>query len=131
MPQPAEHADLGARRAHRGRTPVYAAAASGGEVALHGRHLSTSAMRALNQFMKNDVIRLRLEVDEHGDEDHLDRLSGLVQHGAGEHADEVGIGDGHGQRGVLGQVEIVARQRRNDDAHGLRDDHEAQHLARA
>src|SRR6478735_9611018 len=28
------------------------------------------------------------EVDEHGDEDNLDRLARLVQHGAGEHVDE-------------------------------------------
>ncbi len=39
-----------------------------------------------------------------------------------------GIADGDGQRGVLGEVEILARQRRNDDAQRLRDDHEPQHL---
>ena len=113
------------------RTPMPAACGAhirGGSRCM-AAHLSTSAMRALNQFMNSEVSRLRLEIDEHGDQDHLHRLPGLVQHRAGEHADEIGIGDGDSQRGVLDQVEIVARQRRNDDAHGLRDDHEAQRLA--
>ena len=51
-----EHADLGAGRPHCRRIR----SSTLGEIALHGRHLSTSAMRALNQFMKKDVSRLRL-----------------------------------------------------------------------
>ncbi len=67
----------------------------------------------------------------HGDEDHFDRLSGLVQDGAREHAHEIRVADGHGERGVFGEVQILARQRRDDDAHGLRDGDEPQRLAAA
>ena len=42
--------------------------------------------------------------------------------------DEIGIADRHRQRGVLGEVEILAGQRRDDDAHRLRDDDEPQRL---
>ena len=58
----------------------------------------------------------------------LDRLAGLVEHGAGEDLHEVRIADGDRKRRVLGQVEILAGQRRDDDAHRLRDHHEAQGL---
>ena len=59
---------------------------------------------------------------------HLDRLAGLVEDAAGEDRHEVGIADGDGERGVLDQVEILVGQRRDDDAHRLRDDDEAQRL---
>jgi hypothetical protein len=74
-----------------------------------------------------EVMRL-IEVDRHGDGDDLDRLAGLVQHRAHEHLHEVGIADRHRERGVLGEVEVLARQRRDDDPHRLRDHDEAQRL---
>ena len=49
---------------------------------------------------------------------------------AGKDLDQIGIADGDRERGVLGQVEILAGQRRNDDAHRLRHDDKAQHRAR-
>ena len=60
---------------------------------------------------------------------HLDRLPGLVQHRAGKDLHKIGIADGHRQRRVLGDVEVLARQRRDDDAHRLRDDDQPQRLA--
>ena len=44
--------------------------------------------------------------------------------------DEVGIADRHRQRRVLGQVQILAGQRRNDDAQRLRHDDQPQRRAR-
>src|SRR6202011_1876417 len=52
------------------------------------------------------------EVDRHGDRDHLDRLAGLIEHGPGEYLHQVGIADEHRERGVLREIEILARERR-------------------
>ena len=70
------------------------------------------------------------EIDRHGDGDDLDRLAGLVEHRAGEDLHQIGIADRHRQRGVLGQVEILAGQRRDDDAHRLRHDDQPQRRPR-
>ena len=48
----------------------------------------------------------------------------LVEDGAGENLHEIGIADEDGERGILDDVEILARQRRRDEAHRLRDDDE-------
>ncbi len=58
-------------------------------------------------------------IGQHGDGDALDRLAGLVQDRAGEDVDEVRVTDGHRQGRVLGDVEILAGERRNDDAQRL------------
>src|SRR5262245_31058560 len=52
------------------------------------------------------------EIDEHRDGHDLDRLPCLVEHGAGKDLHQVRITDRHGQRRVLGEIEILARQRR-------------------
>ena len=88
-------------------------------------------MRALYQFISALVSQRDGEIDRHGDGDDLDRLAGLVEHRAGEHGEQVGIADGDRQRGVLGQVEILVGQRRNDHPHRLRHDDEAQRQSRA
>ena len=79
--------------------------------------------------MTNEVTRLIDEVDPHGDDHDLDRLSGLVENGAHEDLHQVRITDRHREGRVLGEVEILAGQRRNDHAHRLRDHHEPQGLA--
>ena len=88
-----------------------------------------SRMRALYQFIATLVSSEIDEIDRHGDGDDLDRLAGLVERRAGEDRDQIRIADGDRERGVLGQVEILVGQRRDDDAQRLRQDHEAQHLA--
>ena len=80
---------------------------------------STSCRRLLYQFIKAAVVEAERQVDEHDDRDAFDGLAGLVHGGAGD-ADEIGIADGHRQRAVLGQVEVLAGERRYDDAQGLR-----------
>ena len=81
---------------------------------------SLSRMRALYQFISDARDQRDREIDRHGDGDDLDRLVGLVERGAGEHRDQVGIADRDRERGVLGQVEILVGQRRDDDAQRLR-----------
>ena len=61
----------------------------------------------------------------------LDRLAGDVEHRAGEDLHEIGIADRDRERGVFDQIEILAGQRRNDDAHRLRHDDEPQRRAGA
>ena len=46
----------------------------------------------------------------------------------GEYVDEIGVADRDGERGVLGQIQVLAGQRRDDHAQCLRDDHEPQHV---
>src|SRR5690606_31763360 len=67
------------------------------------------------------------QVDAHGDGHGFDRLAGLVEHRAGEQRHHVRVADGRRQRGVLRQVEVLAGQRRNDHAQGLRHYHQPQH----
>ena len=60
------------------------------------------------------------QIDAHRDGDDLDRLPGLAQRRAGKHREQVGIADRDRERRVLGEVEILVGQRRQDDAHRLR-----------
>lgn len=55
--------------------------------------------------------------------------SGLVERGASEHVDQFRVADGGAERGVLGQIEVLAGQRRNDDAQCLRHDDEPQPIS--
>ena len=102
-----------------------------GCVRIHGFSAPLSRMRALYQFISDAREQRDREIDRHGDGDDLDRLAGLVERGAGKDRDQVGIADGDRERGVLGQVEILVGQRRDDHAQRLRQDHEAQRLAAA
>ena len=54
----------------------------------------------------------------------LAAMSGLVQRGVGD-AHQIGVADGHGQRGVFDQVQVLAGQRRDGHFQGLRQDHMA------
>src|SRR3954452_14325906 len=55
------------------------------------------------------------EKHRHDQSNCLDRLAGLVQRRVGDR-DHVLIADRHRERGVLGQVEVLARHWRHDDA---------------
>ena len=59
----------------------------------------------------------------------LDRLPRIVEHRAGKNLNEVGITDCDRERGVLGQIEVLIGERRNDDAHRLRNDDQPQRRA--
>ena len=78
--------------------------------------------------MKSRREQAGRQIDNQQDGEHLDGLAGLVVHRAAR-IHEVGVADGNGQRRVLGQVQILAGERRNDDAQRLRNDDEAQRLA--
>src|SRR6516225_7720724 len=69
------------------------------------------------------------EVYDHGEEDNLDRLSSLVENGAGKDRDKIGIADRDGERGVLGEIQVLARQGWDDHPHRLRDDHQPERRA--
>src|SRR5258705_2110605 len=64
----------------------------------------------------------------HRHQDHFDRLARLIEHGAREDAHKIRVADGDSQGRILSEVQKLARQGRDDDAEGLRDDHEPQHL---
>ena len=66
------------------------------------------------------------QVHQHDDGDALDRLTGLVDRGVGD-ADQVREADGHRQRRVLGQVEVLAGQRRDDHPERLRQQDQPHH----
>src|ERR1700733_4784194 len=66
------------------------------------------------------------EIDAHRDADDLDRLPGLAQRRAREYRNQVGISDRHRQRRVLGEIEILVGERRQDDAQRLRHDDQPQ-----
>ncbi len=66
------------------------------------------------------------EIDRHGHGDDLDRLAGLAEARAGEHREQVRIADRNGERGVLGEVEVLVGQRRHDDPQRLRHRDETQ-----
>src|SRR5262245_7268271 len=53
------------------------------------------------------------EEDEHDDGHGLDRLAGLVQGGAADHEEDLGIGDGGAERAALDDVEVLAGERRD------------------
>ena len=70
------------------------------------------------------------EVASQDKEHRLDFLSGLHERNPAESCHDVVIADGDGKRRVLGQVKVVARKRRNDQRHRLRNDHELQRPVR-
>ena len=111
-----------ARSAWCGRRLASAVASVGRDVAQR----STSGDAAVVEIHQPRRDEADGEIDRHGDDDHLDRLAGLVEHGAGENLHQVRIADGDRERRVLGQVEILAGQRRDDHPHRLRHHHEAQ-----
>ena len=98
-----------------------------GAVIRHQR--SAIRIRALYQFISALVASDSAEIDRHGDGDDLDRLAGLVERRAGEHGEQVRIADGHRQRRILGQVEILVGQRRDDHPQRLRHHDQPQHQA--
>ena len=67
------------------------------------------------------------EVHQHHNRQGFNGAASLVERGVGNRH-QLGVADGHGQRRVLGQVEVLAGQRWNDHAHGLRQLNEAQLL---
>ena len=68
------------------------------------------------------------EVHRHDDGDALDRLAGLVHGGVGDR-DQVRVADRHRERAVLGEVQVLAGQRRHDQAQRLRQHDVAQRAA--
>ena len=70
------------------------------------------------------------EVAGHDDRNALDRAAGLVERGVGDRH-QIGVADRHRERRVLGQVEVLAGDRRDDHAQRLRQQHQAHlHAAR-
>src|SRR5262249_28974443 len=71
------------------------------------------------------------DVDEEitgGDENEaFDRLTGLIDDRVPDTV-KIHEADGNGERAVLDQIEILAGERRHDNADRLRNDNEAQHL---
>ena len=85
-----------------------------------------SAWRAVVPVHQCRGDKAEREIHAHGDGEPLDRLPGLVQHGARKHRHQIGIGDGDGERRILGEAEILAGERRHDQAQRLRQHDQAQ-----
>ena len=69
------------------------------------------------------------EIHAHGDADDFDRLPGLAQRGSRKYRDQIGIADPDRQRRVLGQIEVLVGERRQDHPQRLRHHDQPQHRA--
>src|SRR5262249_47972674 len=69
------------------------------------------------------------QVHEHRDQQDLNCLPGLIEHGTCENADQIWIGDCYCERRILCEVQIIACKRWNNDAHCLRKDDKTQYLS--
>ena len=127
-------ASRAARRRRRSRRRARHRRSACGRAAADGRALmaqrSTSAMRALYQFMNRLIDRLMVRYTAMMMRDALDRLAGLVQRGVGDR-DDVLVADRDRERAVLGEVEVLAGHRRDDHPQRLRQHDLPQHLAAA
>ncbi len=93
-------------------------------------------MLAFNQFHffvipvhKRGCRQTEAKIHGHDQGDAFHGLSGLVNRRPG-HGDEIRVSDGHCQTAVLGQVEHLAGQRRDNYPQGLGQDDQIQYLAR-
>ena len=92
---------------------------------------SFSATEALYQFIERRDQQADDEVEGHQQQHAFELAPGLVHGDAAERRAHVHVADHDGERGVLGQVQVLRDQRRDDDAQRLGQDHEAHGAVRA